>query len=47
MMDAQSTKQKILIVMVEGQTALALGCFANPTVKPQNIDCCPAQSVTF
>ena len=40
-------KQNILVVMADQLTALALGCYGNPTVKSPNIDRLAAQGVTF
>ncbi len=40
-------KQNILIVMADQLTALALGCYGNPSVKSPNIDLLAQQGVTF
>jgi len=40
-------KQNILIVMADQLTALALGCYGNPTVKSPHIDKLAAQGVMF
>ena len=40
-------KQNILIVMADQLTALALGCYGNPTVKSPNIDRLAAEGVKF
>ena len=40
-------KQNILIVMADQLTALALGCYGNPTVNSPNIDRLAAEGVKF
>ena len=40
-------KQHILVVMADQLTALALGCYGNPTVKSPNIDRLAEQGVVF
>ncbi len=40
-------KQNILVIMADQLTALALGCYGNPSVKSPNIDKLAAQGVTF
>ena len=45
--DAKQKKQNILIVMADQLTALALGCYGNPSVKSPNIDRLAQQGVTF
>jgi choline-sulfatase len=45
--NVKKEKQNILIVMADQLTALALGCYGNPTVKSPNIDRLAAQGVTF
>ncbi len=41
------SKQNILIIMADQLTALALGCYGNPTVKTPNIDKLAAEGVKF
>ncbi|MGB1310420.1 MAG: choline-sulfatase [Leucothrix sp.] len=41
------SKQNILIIMADQLTALALGCYGNPTVKSPNIDRLAAEGVKF
>ncbi|MFT4607383.1 MAG: choline-sulfatase [Urechidicola sp.] len=47
MTKVKQQKQNILIVMADQLTALALGCYGNPTVKSPNIDRLAAQGVIF
>lgn len=46
-MNVKKEKQNILVVMADQLTALALGCYGNPSVKSPNIDRLAAQGVTF